>query len=77
MTDKRVIDNFISKYHLGGTIERIKWVSDGECLKANFINDSQNLVGKVKTGNFKFPVGEFGIYSTSTLSKLLESSKTR
>jgi len=71
MTDKRVIDNFISKYHLGGTIERIKWVSDGECLKANFINDSQNLVGKVKTGNFKFPVGEFGIYSTSTLSKLL------
>ena len=71
MTDKRVIDQFISKYHLGGTIERIKWVSDGECLKANFINDSQNLVGKVKTGNFKFPVGEFGIYSTSTLSKLL------
>ena len=71
MTDKRIIDQFISKYHLGGTIERIKWVSDGECLKANFINDSQNLVGKVKTGNFKFPVGEFGIYSTSTLSKLL------
>ena len=71
MTDKRVIDNFISKYHLGGTIERIKWVSDGDCLKADFINDSQNLVGKVKTGDFKFPVGEFGIYSTSTLSKLL------
>ena len=28
MTDKRVIDSFISKYHLGGTIERIKWVTD-------------------------------------------------
>jgi hypothetical protein len=71
MTDKRIIDNFISKYHLGGIIERIKWISDGECLKANFINDSQNLVGKLKTNNFKFPIGEFGIYSTSTLSKLL------
>lgn len=71
MTDKRIIDSFIGKYHLGGNIERVKWVSDGESLKANFINDSQNLVGKVVSKNFKFPIGEFGIYSTSTLSKML------
>ena len=71
MTDKRIIDRFIDKYHLGGNIERIKWVSDNESLSANFINDSQNLVGKVVTKNFQFPIGEFGIYSTSTLSKLL------
>ena len=71
MTDKRIIDSFINKYHLGGNIERTKWVSDGESLKADFINDSQNLVGKVVSKKFKFPVGEFGIYSTSTLSKML------
>ena len=71
MTDKRIIDSFIGKYHLGGNIERTKWVSDGESLKADFINDSQNLVGKVISKNFKFPIGEFGIYSTSTLSKML------
>ena len=71
MTDKRIIDSFIDKYHLGGNIERIKWVSDNESLSANFINDSQNLVGKIINKNFQFPVGEFGIYSTSTLSKLL------
>ena len=71
MTDKRIIDSFISKYHLGGNIERTKWVSDGESLKADFINDSQNLVGKVVSKNFKFSIGEFGIYSTSTLSKML------
>ena len=71
MTDKRIIDSFISKYHLGGNIERVKWVSDSESLSAKFINDSQSLVGKVISKNFKFPVGEFGIYSTSTLSKLL------
>ena len=71
MTDKRIIDSFINKYHLGGNIERTKWVSDGESLKADFINDSQNLVGKVVSKNFKFPIGEFGIYSTSTLSKML------
>ena len=71
MTDKRVIDQFISKYHLGGAIERVKWISDKESLKADFINDSQNLVGSVVSKNFKFPVGEFGIYSTSTLSKML------
>ena len=71
MTDKRIIDQFISKYHLGGTIERVKWVSDKESLKADFINDSQNLVGSVISKNFKFPIGEFGIYSTSTLSKML------
>tara|TARA_R110000772_G_scaffold4429_3_gene15759 strand:- start:568 stop:1296 length:729 start_codon:yes stop_codon:yes gene_type:complete len=71
MTDKRIIDSFINKYHLGGNIERIKWVSDNESLSAKFINDSQNLVGQIKSKNFQFPVGEFGIYSTSTLSKLL------
>ena len=71
MTDKRIIDSFIDKYHLGGNIERIKWVSDNESLSAKFINDSQNLVGEIKSKNFQFPVGEFGIYSTSTLSKLL------
>tara|TARA_R100000734_G_C3317412_1_gene110538 strand:- start:54 stop:782 length:729 start_codon:yes stop_codon:yes gene_type:complete len=71
MTDKRVIDQFILKYHLGGTIERVKWVSDKESLKADFINDSQNLVGSVVSKNFQFPIGEFGIYSTSTLSKML------
>ena len=71
MTDKRIIDSFISKYHLGGNIERTKWISDGESLKADFINDSQNLVGKVVSKKFKFPIGEFGIYSTSTLSKML------
>ena len=71
MTDKRIIDSFIGKYHLGGNIERTKWVSDGESLKADFINDSQNLVGKVVSKKFKFPIGEFGIYSTSTLSKML------
>lgn len=71
MTDKRIIDSFINKYHLGGNIERTKWVSDGESLKADFINDSQNLVGKVVSKKFKFPIGEFGIYSTSTLSKML------
>ena len=52
MTDKRVIDQFISKYHLGGAIERVKWVSDKESLKADFINDSQNLVGSVVSKNF-------------------------
>jgi len=71
MTDKRIISNFISKYHLGGIIERVKWVSDGESLKTDFINDSQNLVGKVISKKFKFPIGEFSIYSTSTLSKML------
>jgi hypothetical protein len=71
MIDKRIIDSFINKYHLGGNIERTKWISDGESLKADFINDSQNLVGKVVSKKFKFPIGEFGIYSTSTLSKML------
>lgn len=71
MTDKRDINNFISRYHLGGNIERVKWVSDGDCLKADFINDSQNLVGHVLANNLKLPAGEFGVYSTSTLSKLL------
>lgn len=71
MVDKRILNNFIDRYHLNGAIEKIKWVSDGNSLKARFINDSQNLVGDIFLDDFKFPKGEFGIYSTSTLSKLL------
>lgn len=71
MTEKRIIENFISRYHLGGNIERVKWVSNGESLQTEFINDSQTLVGKLLNYNFQFPVGEFGIYSTSTLNKLI------
>lgn len=71
MTDKRIINSFISKYHLGGHVEKVKWISDGDSLKVDFINESQNLVGRVISNNLQFPVGEFGVYSTSTLSKLL------
>lgn len=76
MTDKRIIDHFISKYHLGGLIEKVKWVSDNETLTTQFINDSQNLVGKVTNKSFKFPAGEFGIYSTNALNKLLKIMDT-
>ena len=71
MVDKRILNNFIDRYHLNGAIEKVKWVSDGNSLKARFINDSQNLVGDIFLDDFKFHKGEFGIYSTSTLSKLL------
>jgi hypothetical protein len=71
MLDKRILNGFIDRYHLNGVIEKVKWVSDGNSLKARFINDSQNLVGEIELNGFKFPEGEFGIYNTSMLSKLL------
>ncbi len=38
MIQKRVLSNFISKYHLNGLIEKVQWTSDTD-VKMGFVND--------------------------------------
>jgi len=70
MIQKRILSNFISKYHLNGLIEKVKWDS-GEVIKVEFINDSQTLLGTVTLKDVDFPKGKLCVFNTSTLTKML------
>ena len=70
MIQKRVLSNFISKYHLNGLIEKVQWTSDTD-VKMGFVNDSKTLLGYVTLKNINFPKGKFGVFNTGKLNKML------
>jgi len=70
MIQKRVLSNFISKYHLNGLIEKVQWNSDND-IKMGFVNDSKTLLGFVTLKNIEFPKGKLGIFDTGKLNKML------
>ena len=73
MVDKRILNNFIDRYHLNGAIEKVKWVSDGNSLKARFINDSQNLVGDIFLDDFKrFLISSYELFIFKIFCKCLK-----
>ena len=64
---KESINNFISRYSLGGEVESVKIESDDSKMNVSFISDDKTLLGSVSSENGNFPNGEFGIYTTSKL----------
>ena len=70
MIQKRVLSNFISKYHLNGLIEKVQWTSDTN-VKMGFVNDSKTLLGYVTLKDINFPKGKLGIFDTGKLNKML------
>ena len=70
MIQKRVLSNFISKYHLNGLIEKVQWNSDNG-IKMGFVNDSKTLLGFVTLKDIEFPKGKLGIFDTGKLNKML------
>ena len=72
MISKKVISDIVSKYSLGNSIERVKWVVTDEKLIIHFINDSKNLVGYVDyRKELGLKPGDYGIFNTSQLIKCL------
>ena len=72
MVSKKVISDIVSKYSLGNSIERVKWIITDEKLIIHFINDSKNLVGYVDyRKNIGLKPGDYGIFNTSQLIKCL------
>lgn len=65
------IDGFINRYNLGGEIESVIIKSDKKTLSVKMISDDKTLLGNVALEDDGFPVGEFGIYTTSQLKGLL------
>ena len=72
MISKKVISDIVSKYSLGNSIEKVKWVITDEKLIIHFINDSKNLVGYVDyRKEIGLKPGDYGIFNTSQLIKCL------
>ena len=73
MISKKVISDIVSKYSLGNSIEKVKWViTDEKFMVYDFINDSKNLVGYVDyRKNIGLKPGDYGIFNTSQLVKCL------
>lgn len=69
--EKITIDNFISKYSLGGEIESVIWNSVENGVGVKFISDDKTLVGEVKTHVVNLPNGNYPIYTTSQVKNLL------
>ena len=72
MISKKVISDIVSKYSLGNSIEKVKWVVKEDKLLINFINDSKNLVGRIEyQKEIGLKKGDYGIFNTSQLIKCL------
>ena len=70
MISKKVISDIVSKYSLGNSIEKVKWIITDEKLIIHFINDSKNLVGYVDyRKEIGLKPGDYGIFNTSQLIK--------
>lgn len=68
---KQRIETFIKKYNLNGLIESVKWEVSDNSLNTSFISDDKSVLGNVKMDGFSLDGGEYGIYDTSKLTKML------
>ena len=73
MISKKVLSEIVSKYSLGGHVEKVKWVVDkNDEIAIEFINDSKTLVGQIYYNNtIGLKQGSYGIFNTSQLIKCL------
>jgi hypothetical protein len=70
--NKQILTSVIDKYHLGGTVESVKWVVNDKNIVINFITPFKNLVGKITSSNIDLEDSEIGIYNTSQFVKLVK-----
>ena len=69
--NKSELSKFIELYNLNGTIESVKIVSDGDGVKTNFVSEDRTLAGIVSFSAIKIDKGEYGIYDTAQLKKMI------
>lgn len=73
--EKKYIETFIKKYNLGGAIEGIHWVNEGDNLTATAMTSDRKLFVQVvlDKGAGWFKDVEIGIQDTSKLKKMLST----
>ena len=71
MINKTDLHNLIHKYYLNGLVERVKWNIKNNVLEMDFMDDSAQVVGNLKSEDDNIQDIEIGFSSTSRLLKLL------
>jgi len=70
MISRSLLSNTISKYQLNGLVEKVIWKVKDNLLHIAFRNEVGNVTGEIKVP-CKMVEGDFNIYDTSRLNKLL------
>jgi len=71
MIKKQDLQSVISKYHLSGLIDSVKWVTTDNSFNVAFMSPNNDMLGSLNYNNTFLPVSEVAIYNTSQLNKLL------
>ena len=69
--NKSKLKSFISKYHLGGTVNSVILNSNNNKLSTRFISGDKSLLGELSMENWDFEDSTLGVYDTEKLLKLL------
>lgn len=69
--EKQSLNKFIQKYNLSGIVESVRWDVSDNSLHTTFISGDKCLLGMVTASDIEFPTGQYGIYDTAKLLKIL------
>ena len=75
MINKTDLKSVISKYHIGGLVEQVKWEIKDSNLLVKFMSPSKEMLGEVKCSKFPLDDCSFGISNTTQLVKLIDITK--
>lgn len=70
--EKSKLLNFINKYHLSGVCNQAKIKTNGEVTSTTFVSDNRSLLGIVGFKNLGLPEGEFGVFNTAAMVKIIQ-----
>ena len=70
MIQKQKLQSVISKYHLSGLIDSVKWKIEEQTLNIDFISPNRDMVGSITTPFPTIPA-TIAIFNTSQLNKLI------
>jgi hypothetical protein len=68
---KSVLERYISKYNLAGSVESVTLTADTKGVSTRFISDDRNVIGEVNTTLLTIDDGNYAIYETQQLKSLL------
>ena len=71
MINKQRLQSIISKYHLNGLTQSVKWDTKEGKLDICFVSDNKDLAGDVKVESSPVEDSELAIFDTSQLNKLI------
>jgi hypothetical protein len=75
MINKTDLKSVISKYHIGGLVEQVKWEIKDSNLAVKFMSPSKEMLGEVRCSKFPLDDCSFGISNTTQLVKLIDITK--